>query len=197
MASNPSTFKVITIPQITEDYPMVSSLINLDSRWWKTDSVRALFLPVDADTILKIPLSFNLRKDRIIWIGNKKGEFSVKSVYFIAINLLESSEVMECSSSDPFLPLWKLDLPEKVKIFSWRACLKGLPTLANMYLKGLCTNLFCPVCDEGVECLSHYLISCDFALSIWALWQDCPLGLLLGSHEFKDLVFHFLANSPP
>ena len=105
----PSTFKVITPPplRITEDYPMVSSLIDPDTRWWKIDSVRALFLPVDADAILKIPLSFNLPKDRIIWIGNKKGEFSVKSAYFIAVNLLESSEVVECSSGDPFLPLWK------------------------------------------------------------------------------------------
>ena len=76
-------------PLITEDYPMVSSLIDLNTRWWKIDSVRALFLPVNADAILKIPLSLNLPEDRIIWIGNNKGEYSVKSAYFIAVNLLE------------------------------------------------------------------------------------------------------------
>ena len=112
-----------------------------------------------------------------------------------------SSEVVECSSGDPFSPLWmnlwKPDLPKKVKIFAWGACLNGLPTLANMYLRGLCTNLSCRVCDEGVECLSHCLISYDFSLSIWALYQDFPLGLLLESREFKDLAFHFLTNSPP
>ena len=108
---------------------------------------------------------------------------------------------MECSSSDPFLPLWKnlwkLDLLEKVKIFAWRACLNGLPTLVNMHLRGLNANIFCPVCDEGIECLNHCLITCDFALSVWALWQDYPLGLLLETRDFKDLALHFLAKSPP
>ena len=139
--------------------------------------------------------------DRIIWIGNKKGEFIVKSAYFVAVNLLESTGIVECSSDDPFLPLWKklwkLDLPEKVKIFSWRACLNGLPTLVNMHLRGLCANTFCPVCDEEVECLNHCLITCDYALSVWALWQDCPLGLLLETRDFKVLAHHFLVNSPP
>ncbi|XP_065639127.1 uncharacterized protein LOC136071577 [Quercus suber] len=120
----PLTVKVITAPRITEDYPMVSSLIDPDTRWWKVNSVRALFLPFEANTIFKIPLSFNLPEDKIIWIGNKNGEFSVKSAYFIAVNLLESSEVAKCSSGDPNCPLWKnlwkLELPEKVKIFAWR-----------------------------------------------------------------------------
>ena len=102
MASSPSTYKVITPPRITEDFPMVSSLIDPDTRWWKIDSIKALFLPVDAEAILKIPLSFNLPDDRIIWIGNKKGEFTVKSAYFVAVNLLESAEIVECSSGDPF-----------------------------------------------------------------------------------------------
>ncbi|XP_075633509.1 uncharacterized protein LOC142605970 [Castanea sativa] len=179
---------------------MVSSLINPVTRWWKADSVRALFLPFEADTILKIPLSFNLHDDNIICIGNRKGEFYVKSAYFIAVNLLESSEAVECSSGDPnsalWKNLWKLELPEKFKIFSWRAYLNGLPILVNMQLRGLCTNYTCPVCDEEVECLTHSLITCDFALSVLALWQDCPFSLLLETRDFKDLAFHFLANSP-
>ena len=65
-----------------------------------------------------------------------------------------------------------------------------------MHLRGLCTNYTCPVCDEEVECLTHSLITCDFALSIWAFWQDCPHSLLLETRDFKDLAFHFLANSP-
>ena len=138
--------------------------------------------------------------DKIIWIGNKKGEFSVKSTYFIVVNLLESLEVAECSSGDPNSPLWrnlwKLELPEKVKIFAWRAWLNGLPTLDNMQMRGLCSNYTCSVCDEEVECLTHSLITCDFAFSVWALWQGYPLSLLLETQDFKDLAFHFLANSP-
>lgn len=64
-----------------------------------------------------------------------------------------------------------------------------------MQLRGLCTNFNCPVCDEEIECLTHSLITCDFALSVWALWQDCPLSLLLETQDFKELAFHFLVNS--
>ena len=36
---------------------MVSSLIDNDTKWWKVDVVRSIFLPFEANTILKIPLS--------------------------------------------------------------------------------------------------------------------------------------------
>ena len=35
---------------------MVSSLIDKETKWWKTSVVQALFLPFEADIILKIPL---------------------------------------------------------------------------------------------------------------------------------------------
>ena len=62
--------------------------------------VRALFLPFEADTILKIPLSQNLPKDTLIWIGNKRGVFTVKSAYFIATKLQVYKDMGESSSED-------------------------------------------------------------------------------------------------
>ena len=62
----PTTYKVTSPPTDFEDFPMVVSLIDLDTRWWKADTVRSLFLPFEASTILKIPLSYNLPKDSLI-----------------------------------------------------------------------------------------------------------------------------------
>ena len=62
-------------PGTLDDFPMVSSLIDPETKWWKINAVRAFFLPFEADKILKIPLSHNLPKDKLIWIGNKRGEF--------------------------------------------------------------------------------------------------------------------------
>ena len=90
-----------------EDYPMVSSLIDFDTRWWKVDVIRATFLPLDASTILKIPISYNLPEDSLIWIGNKRGTFSVKSAFHIAIGLVDSSEDGESTSSGLRTSLWK------------------------------------------------------------------------------------------
>ena len=71
---------------------MVFSLIDPVFRWWKTEVVRALFLPFKVDLILKIPLSHNLLEDKLIWIGNKRGEFTVKSAYFVATKLLNTRD---------------------------------------------------------------------------------------------------------
>lgn len=46
-----------------DDFPMVSALIDPDTRKWKANLVRALVLPFEASVILNIPLSHNLLKD--------------------------------------------------------------------------------------------------------------------------------------
>ena len=102
----PSTYKVISPPRNTVEYPMVSALIDQDIRWWKVETLRATFLPFEVETILKIPLSYNLPDDNIIWLGNKKGEFTVKSAYHIAYKLVDNLEEGESSSGDPRTPLW-------------------------------------------------------------------------------------------
>ncbi|XP_030957688.1 uncharacterized protein LOC115979768 [Quercus lobata] len=178
---------------------MASSLINPVTRWWKTEVFCALFLPFEADMILKIPLSYNLPEDKLIWMGNKKGDFIVKSAYFVAIKLLNTRDKGECSSGDPnariWRKIWSLKLPKKNKIFSWCACVNGLPVLTNVAAKGIQTSCICPICDEEPESLIHALISCDSSLWVWSLWQDCPIELLLNAEDFNDLVLQ-ICSSP-
>lgn len=96
----PTTYKVTSPPTDFEDFPMVASLIDLDTRWWKADTIRSLFLPFEASTILKISLSYNIPEDRLIWVGNKKGIFTIKSAYYIACNLVDTAEGDESLYSD-------------------------------------------------------------------------------------------------
>ena len=71
----PTTHKVCS-PQLDfDDFPMVSSLIDEDTKRWKAGLIRATFLPVEAETILSIPLSYSLPDDSIVWVGNKQGFF--------------------------------------------------------------------------------------------------------------------------
>ena len=60
------------------------------------DRIRRFFLPFGVETILNIPLSYDLPEDKIIWVGNKRGMFSVKSAYYVALPLMEKSELGEC-----------------------------------------------------------------------------------------------------
>ena len=113
---------------------MVSALIDKDTRRWKVDLVKSLFLPFEANIILNLPLSYNLPEDKIIWVGNRKGDFKVKSAYYIALNVVETKEEGESSEGDSkaWKKIWHLNIPEKIKIFSWRAYVNGLPTMVNL-----------------------------------------------------------------
>ena len=87
---------------------MVSALIDLLTKWWNVSLVKTSFLPFEVDSILRIPLSYSMPKDKLIWLGNKRGEFTVKRAYHIAFNLLETKKGRECSSGDPYKSPWML-----------------------------------------------------------------------------------------
>ena len=81
----PTTYKVISPPRTFDDFPMILALIDEDTRRWKVDTLKSLFLPFEVETIFSILLSFSLPEDKIIWVGNIRGEFLVKSAYHVAL----------------------------------------------------------------------------------------------------------------
>ena len=132
---------------------MVSSLIDNDTRWWKIDVINATFLPHEANTILKIPLNYNLPEDCLIWIGNKRGEFTIKSAYHIASGIVDSIEEGESTSSSSRSLLWKQiwqqKFPSKLKIFAWRTCVYSLPTMQNLNHRGV--HCSCDLVDIALD----------------------------------------------
>ena len=76
---------------------MVSSLIDEDTNRWTRDRLDEIFLPFEVETILNIPISHLLPKDFVIWVDNRKRNFTVKSAYYVAKEILDS--VMLCKSS--------------------------------------------------------------------------------------------------
>ena len=150
---------------------MVSTLIDCDSRRWKVDLVKSLSLPFEARTILNIPISYNLPEDKIIWVGNNRGVFTVKSAYYVALNIVKSFEEGECSYNDPreFLwkKLWHLHIPSKIKIFAWRACVDALPIMVNLQKRGIGDCDLCPCCGVESETLFHSIINCEVARRVW------------------------------
>ena len=160
---------------------MVSSLIDKDTKWWKVDVVNFLFLPFEASTVLSIPLSYNLPEDSLIWIGNKSGTFIVKSVYHIASSIVKPSDEGECLSSNSSSQLWKRiwhqKVPPKLKVFAWRLCVNGLPTMQNLSHRGINCSSICPICDKAIETTAYAPFHCDHAKLTWAHWFNCPVEL--------------------
>ena len=195
----PTMYKVISPPlQNFDNFLMVSTLIDFDSRRWKVDLVKSLFLPFEARTILNIPISYNLPNDKIIWVGNNRGVFTVKSVYYVALNLMESPKVGECSYNDLrellWRKLWHLRIPTKIKIFAWRACVDALPTMVNLQKRGIGVSDLCPCCGLEFETLFHSIIKCEVARRVWDNWDGSSVENWQGLMDISDVALDILKN---
>nr|XP_023904301.1 uncharacterized protein LOC112016041 [Quercus suber]POE45494.1 hypothetical protein CFP56_26688 [Quercus suber] len=177
---------------------MVSSLIDRDTRRWKVDLVKSIFFPFKANTILNIPLYYNLPEDKIIWVGNRKGKFTVKSVYYIALKVIEAEDEGESSTGDGRNALWKrlwhFKISAKTKIFTWKAYMDGLPTTVNLKKRGVDIDELCLCYERGPKSISHSLITCNIARRVWDYWLDCPVEIPSSPLDFSDLAMEILAQ---
>jgi len=91
------------------------------------------------------------------WNLTQNGKFTVKSMY---------EDFMNGHTRYLQKYLWKLKIPQKIKIFMWFLHKKVLLTKDNLAKRNWKGNLHCSFCgnDENIE---HLFISCPFAKLIW------------------------------
>ena len=98
-----------------------------------------------------------------MWLHSKDGEYIVKSGYHIARGLLARQEagMEECSrevyGSLVWTHLWKLHIPNKIKVFRWRACQNVLPTRENLTRRRVIKDDGCECCKGNSESVLHVL----------------------------------------
>ena len=70
------------------------------------------------------------------------------------------------NSSYAWKKVWKLKVPERVRVFMWRSLHRKLPTkvLTGKWSGGTET---CPVCNNHQEDFIHHLRDCSFTTSVW------------------------------
>ncbi|KAL5774803.1 hypothetical protein ACOSP7_012360 [Xanthoceras sorbifolium] len=170
-------------PRVLDVEATVSVLID-ESGKWDVERVRSLFLKDEADVIVNIPLCSFPRRDSVLWHFDKHEIFSVKSAYKVALSLREGGKA-SCSRGP--LPLWKslwrLKLPNKIKVFYWKACLEALPTKALLFSRGIVVSSMCSLCDAGFETVDHILWDCP---SVSLLRKSSPAFGLLKGRRFRD-----------
>ena len=130
-----------------EEEEWVSRLINQDIHVWRRDFIMAHFNQYEGEAICNIPLSRRQVSDSIFWKHNKDGIFTVKSAYKVAKAQLWKLDRAESSSSNGGSPvwaaIWKLRIPNKIKVFGWRASHDILPTRRNLKKKRVLTDDVC------------------------------------------------------
>jgi hypothetical protein len=166
----------------------VGDLINREEKQWRSPLINSLFLPEEATTILNIPLSPYLPKDRLIWKGTKNGVFTVRSAYHLG---MERRKRLQPGSSgkkeidEMWKICWRLHVPNAVKMHLWRACQNLLPTKANLFRRGVCDNNLCPIYMRMEEAVGHACWDCPAAQDVWG---GCRGKLQKCGTEGRDFV---------
>ena len=69
--------------------------------------------------------------------------------------------------------LWNLKIPNKIKVFGWRACNDILPTRVNLSRRRIIIDEKCPICIRELESTIHDIWECAAVQDIWAgsIWK--------------------------
>jgi len=106
-------------------------------------------------------------EDSIVWSGDNKGVFSVKSAYLTLCNSFNGAP------HNVFSMLWQAKAVSKDVFTAWRALLGRLPTYDNLINRGLAVNSsMCVLCKAAEESSRHIFMNCIFAQWVWfiCLW---------------------------
>ena len=102
----------------------------------------------------------------------RKGIFTIKSAYKVARVVLSEGKVAESSrgyaGKDVWLTIWKLRIPNKIKVFGWRACNEILPTRLNLSKRKIIADAMCPICLRFPKSVVDALWDCGAARDVWA-----------------------------
>ena len=93
--------------------------------------------------------------------------FTVKSAYHVARRILTKVAWVRtsrgCVAKQVWAAIWKLRIPNKIKVFAWRACHEILPTTVNLTRRRVIHEDKCLVCTTESESTIHALWDCAVA----------------------------------
>jgi hypothetical protein len=167
----PISYEIQSPIRLLDQNATVSSLINSDTRWWNLDLVREIFCREEADIICNLGICPGRQKDKLIWVGTKNGDFSVRSAYHLTKSHGEMEEGSG-SNGESGKSLWnsirRVKVPKMVQLFLWKACNNILPTKEKLHKRGITEDPLCPLCKSETETVGHILWSCESSKDVWA-----------------------------
>ncbi|XP_048622593.1 uncharacterized protein LOC106430409 [Brassica napus] len=119
----------------------VSDLINQESKDWDVGLLENYVHPDDIPFIRSLAISSTHHRDSYCWNFTRNGQYTVKSGYWVAQNLLNKTEEREV-----------LD-----------------PITRNLVRRNMRCDNYCPRCGEAEETVTHAIFECPPALQVWSL----------------------------
>lgn len=158
---------------------------------WNEELIRLVFLPIDAEAILKIPICTRNIDDFWAWHLDRKGRFTVSSAYkfMVKTKITRENWLDERGGSSTYAmkeqdwtSLWNLTVPSKIRIFLWRLARHSLPTTDVLNKRNMSTGDVCPLCGVP-DSWRHALISCTHARWAWALADPLLVSTMSENEE--------------
>lgn len=162
----PTLFKPFS-PITLSTSATVNSLIN-PSDTQNDPIIDSHFLPQDAHIIKSIPLPTNKIPDAPYWLHDQKGQFSVKSAYYLGLDHKQND--LPSPSTDYakwWTILWKLQIPNKVKVFLWRLSTNSISTFTGLLHNNLIAVDLCPRCRNRQETIEHAIFEFKSTNECW------------------------------
>ncbi|XP_071713334.1 uncharacterized protein [Rutidosis leptorrhynchoides] len=138
------------------------------------------------------PISFNHGAADSWTFGlDPKGVFSTSG-----LSKLIDEKILRTSNSSSLGTIRNNLVPKKVDVFVWRVLKRRIPILVELDKRGVdLHSVRCPNCDNDIESISHYLLSCEKVCNVWNRifdWWSLPrppnsvLSSLLGSNSGQN-----------
>lgn len=168
----------------------VMSLMRSDKKEWDLEVLQDVLNERDQSQVLNITLYESNQEDKIFWLPEESGIYSVKSAYrFLQAkkgdwNVEENDRIWR--------DLWSTRAPPKTLNLTWRALSDCLPSLVQLQLKRVPIHTLCPVCQEEEESTLHSLVLCNFARQCW--WILLPGVQFQETMSFKSWL-SFIFNT--
>jgi hypothetical protein len=173
----------------------VYDLMHSNEKSWDKEKIESLFDSHVAKRILDIPLFGVIDDDKLSWVDNMYGEYSVRSGYNLWMIFLGKFQNSACHGD--WNSLWKIHAPPKAKHLLWQICRGCLPTLTRLQERCVSCPPSCPICDHEIEDNMHVLFHCEFsAQSRISGGMDQFLALWLQQHQnLRDTILNICSSN--
>ncbi|CAL0314033.1 unnamed protein product [Lupinus luteus] len=157
---------------------------------WCTIEVYTVIPQNFRDKLSFIPPSLSLNNsDRWMWWNSDKGLYTVKEAYKWLNNI--DTDVRD---NQEWSWIWKLKVPQKVRLFVWRVLQDAIPTNVKRFSCNLAVSPACSRCSIPSENGLHCLRDCAHSKEIWLRF-----GALSWTHFNDPNLYswiHILATGP-
>ena len=128
--------------------------------------------PADIPYIRSQAISTIHFRDTFCWNYTKNGQYTIKSRYWVARNLLkadEEKEVLEPSITKLQAFAWKTKAPQKICHLIWQLITGYVAVTRNLVRRNMGCDNYCPRCGEPEESVTYAIFECSPSLQAWSL----------------------------